>query len=115
MRVWHQLHPQLMTRGHWGKSSPLPIVRGSVMRVEVEHLPKGSTAVKKTLWLWWSGPTEPDLDLCWRANLRRFDIEHVSFREEHARLDHAGPANTQAGRTLDVARSRGLHATSSRS
>ena len=115
MRVWHQLHPQLMTRGHWGKSSPLPIVRGSVMRVEVEHLPKRSTAVKKTLWLWWSGPTEPDLDLCWRAYLRRFDIEHVSLREEHARLDHAGPANTQAGRTLDVARSRGLHATSSRS
>ena len=115
VRVWHQLHPQLMTRGHWAASISLPIVRGSVIRVEVEHLPKGSTAVKKTLWLWWSGPTEPDLDLCWRAHLRRFDIEHVSLRQEHARLDHAGPANTRAGRTLDVARSRGLHATSSRS
>jgi hypothetical protein len=33
--------------------------------------------VKKTLWLWWSGPGESDLDLCWRAYLRRFDIEHT--------------------------------------
>jgi len=32
---------------------------------------------KKTLWLWWSGPGAPDLDVCWRAYLRRFDIEHT--------------------------------------
>ena len=76
MRVWHGLHPKLMARGRWGKSGPLPIVRGSVIRVDVEHLPKRSMGVKKTLWLWWSGPGEPDLDLCWRAYLRRFDIEH---------------------------------------
>ncbi len=63
VRVWHGLHPQLMARGHWEKSGPLPIVRGSVIRVDVEHLPKRSTGVKKTLWLWWSGPGEPDLDL----------------------------------------------------
>ena len=24
------------------------------------------------------GPGEPDLDLCWRAYLRRFDIEHTN-------------------------------------
>ncbi len=91
MRVWHQLHPQLMTRGHWAASISLPIIRGSVIRVEVEHLPKGSTAVKKTLWLWWSGPTEPDLDLCWRAYLRRFDIEHT-FRFVKNTLGWTTPA-----------------------
>jgi len=48
-----------------------------VIRVEVEHLPKPTARTKKTLWLWWSGPGTPDLDLCWRAYLRRFDIEHT--------------------------------------
>ena len=62
--------------GPLATSSPLPIIRGSVIRVEVEHLPTRSTGVKKTLWLWWSGPGEPDIDLCSRAHLRHFDIEH---------------------------------------
>jgi hypothetical protein len=48
-----------------------------VIRVEVEHLPKPTARSKKTLWLFWSGPGEPDLDRCWRAYLRRFDIEHT--------------------------------------
>jgi hypothetical protein len=52
-------------------------VRGSVIRVDVEHLPKPTSRAKKVLWLWWSGPAEPDLNVCWRANLRRFDIEHT--------------------------------------
>jgi hypothetical protein len=77
VQVWHGLHPKLTTQGRWGKSGTAPIVRGSVIRVEVEHLPKRSSGVKKTLWLWWSGPGEPDLGLCWRAYLRRFDIEHT--------------------------------------
>jgi hypothetical protein len=29
------------------------------------------------LWLWWSGPGEPNLDLLWRAYVRRFDLEHT--------------------------------------
>jgi hypothetical protein len=29
------------------------------------------------LWLFWTGPGEPDLERCWRAYLRRFDIEHT--------------------------------------
>ncbi len=76
VQVWRGLHPKLTRAGRWGKAGPAPIVRGSVIRVDVEHLPKRSAGVKKTLWLWWSGPGEPDLDLCWRAYLRRFDIEH---------------------------------------
>jgi hypothetical protein len=48
-----------------------------VIRVEVEHLPKPTARAVKTLWLWWSGPGAPDLDICWRAYLRRFHIEHT--------------------------------------
>jgi hypothetical protein len=75
--AWHGMHQKLIGRGRWASDRPPPIVRGSVIRVDVEHLPKPIGRVKKTLWLWWSGPGEPDLDLCWHAYLRRFDIEHT--------------------------------------
>ena len=74
--AWHEVHPRLSGRGHWTGYDKPPIVKGSVIRVEVEHLPKPTARTKKTLWLWWSGEGEPDLDRCWRAYLRRFDIEH---------------------------------------
>jgi len=74
--AWHDMHPRLGGRGHWTDHDALPIVKGSIIRVDVEHLPKPTSRAKKTLWLWWSGDGVPDLDLCWRAYLRRFDIEH---------------------------------------
>jgi hypothetical protein len=75
--AWHGVHPRLIGRGRWASDATPPIVRGSVIRVEVEHLPKPTARAKKTLWLWWSGEGEPDLHRCWRAYLRRFDIEHT--------------------------------------
>jgi hypothetical protein len=50
-----------------------------VIRVQVRHLPRPTARAKKTLWLWWSGPAgaAPDLDICWRAYIHRFDIEHT--------------------------------------
>ena len=75
--AWHNLHPKLHGRGKWEHLDEPPIVKDSVIRVEVEHLPKPTGRLKKTLWLWWSGHGKPDLDLCWRAYLRRFDIEHT--------------------------------------
>jgi len=90
VKAWHGLHPRLIGRGRWG-GGPAPIVRGSVIRVDVEHLPKKAAGVKKTLWLWWSGGGEPDLDLCWRAYLRRFDIEHT-YRFAKTALGWTAPA-----------------------
>jgi hypothetical protein len=75
--AWHGMHPRLIGRGRWAGGGIPPIVKGTVIRVEVEHLPKHTARDKKTLWLFWSGPGAPDLDLCWRAYLRRFDIEHT--------------------------------------
>ncbi|MDP1569500.1 MAG: NF041680 family putative transposase [Vicinamibacterales bacterium] len=77
VQAWHGLHPKLQGRGRWAGADGPPIVRGTVIRVEVEHLPKRTARAKKTLWLFWSGPGLPDLDVCWRAYLRRFDIEHT--------------------------------------
>jgi hypothetical protein len=75
---WSGLHPKLGRRGRWTTHhGPTPIVRGTVIRVEVEHLPKPTARANKTLWLWWAGPGTPDLEMCFRAYLRRFDIEHT--------------------------------------
>jgi hypothetical protein len=51
-------------------------VRGTVVLVEVGKLPRETRKPKK-LWLWFSGEGEPDLDLLWRAYVRRFDLEHT--------------------------------------
>ena len=75
--AWHDLHPRLARRGQWAEEKEIPIVKGTVIRVDVEHLPKADGQTKKTLWLWWSGPDRPDLQLCFRAYLRRFDLEHT--------------------------------------
>jgi DDE superfamily endonuclease len=77
VQAWEGLHPKLAGRGRWANADEPPIVRGTVIRVDVEHLPRPTARAKKTLWLWWSGPGDYDLDLCWRAYLRRFDIEHT--------------------------------------
>ena len=77
VQAWSGLHPKLHGRGRWAGADEPPIVRGTVIRVEVERLPKPTARTNKTLWLWWSGVGEPDLDVCWRAYLRRFDIEHT--------------------------------------
>jgi len=89
--AWHGLHPRLSGRGHWSEHTTPPIVRGSVIRVDVEHLGKSSGGVKKTLWLWWSGKGEPDLSRCVRAYLHRFDIEH-GFRFQKGTLGWTTPS-----------------------
>ncbi|HVA73465.1 MAG TPA: NF041680 family putative transposase [Acidimicrobiales bacterium] len=89
--AWHDLHPKLHGRGRWADHDLPPIIRGSVIRVDVEHLPRPTGRALKTLWLWWSGPGTPDLDLCWRAYLRRFDIEHT-YRFAKSTLGWTTPA-----------------------
>jgi SAM-dependent methyltransferase len=75
--AWAGLHPKLAGRGRWTGYPEPPIVPGTVIRVQVEHLPGPRGRAVKTLWLWWAGPGSPDLDLCWRAYIRRFDLEHT--------------------------------------
>ncbi len=91
VNAWHDLHPKLLRRGHWTNSTEPPIVRGTIIRVEVEHLPKPTARTTKTLWLWWSGNGEPNLDRAWRAYLRRFDIEHT-FRFAKNTLGWTAPS-----------------------
>lgn len=77
-RSWDRLHPKLTHRSSWAAADgTLPIIEGTVIRLDIDHLPSGATP--KPVWLWWSGTgaTEADADRLWQSYLRRFDIEHT--------------------------------------
>jgi hypothetical protein len=78
VQAWAGLHPKQQRHPGHGSGGPRPIVRGTVIRVQVERVP-ARTRPPKVLWLWWAGPEgfQLDLDLAWRAYIRRFDLEHT--------------------------------------
>jgi hypothetical protein len=78
VHAWSGLHPKQQRHPSHGTGRPRPIVRGTIIRVQVERVP-ARTRPPKVLWLWWAGPGELDLDLdlAWRAYVRRFDLEHT--------------------------------------
>src|SRR3954454_12092670 len=75
---WDRLHPRLTHRGAWAAHpGRLPIVEGTLIRLQVEYLPGARAA--KPVWLWTS-VLDADADAvtgCWQAYLRRFDLEHT--------------------------------------
>jgi hypothetical protein len=76
VHAWRGLHPKQQRHPGHGSRGPRPIVRGTIVRVQVERVP-ARTRPPKVLWLWWAGPGTCDLDLAWRAYVRRFDLEHT--------------------------------------
>jgi hypothetical protein len=77
-RSWDRLHPKLTHTGAWtDHGGPLPIVEGTVIRLQVERLP--GTGTPKPLWLWHSTTTTTaeQVDRLWQMFLRRFDLEHT--------------------------------------
>lgn len=78
VRAWDRLHPRLTHRTAWlAHTGKLPILEGTLLRLEVARLPSG--AIPKPVWLWYSriNQTVSDVDRLWQAFLRRFDIEHT--------------------------------------
>src|SRR5215218_4718060 len=78
VKAWSGLHPKQQRHPGHGTGGPRPIVRGTILRVQVQRVP-ARTRPPKVLWLWWAGPEGCmlDLDLVWRAYIRRFDLEHT--------------------------------------
>lgn len=91
VRAWCGLHPKTQNHPTRGTRGPRPICRGTLLLVEVSRLP-GHTRKPQALWLWHSGPQvdKPNLDLLWRAYVRRFDLEHT-FRFLKQTLNWTAP------------------------
>jgi DDE superfamily endonuclease len=76
--AWDGLYPRLTHRGVWADHpGELPIIAGTLIRLQVERLP-GDHA-PKPVWLWSSvvDATAADIDRWWQSFLRRFDLEHT--------------------------------------
>jgi hypothetical protein len=76
LRAWHGLHAIPQNHAARGTRHAKPVVRGTLIRLQVEHLPH-PTKAPVPLWLWWWGPTPPDLATVWRVYVARFSIEHT--------------------------------------
>jgi hypothetical protein len=77
-QAWDRLHPRLTHRSAWlDHDGPLPVIEGTLIRLQVEHLPGDRDP--KPVWLWHSatGAAAGQVDQCWQAFLRRFDLEHT--------------------------------------
>jgi hypothetical protein len=89
--AWHQVHPLIHGDRGWfaGWDGDLPVLRGTVLRVTVEHLPDGRKP-PRAMWLWHAGPGPLSPDELWRAYLARFDEEHAfKFAKGHLGLTAA--------------------------
>jgi hypothetical protein len=77
LTAWDARHRRLIRDGYWtGHDGPLPIVAGTVLRVEIQRLPGGGIPAGP-MWLWHAGPAVLDLVTIFAAYQRRFDLEHT--------------------------------------
>ena len=76
--AWDRAHPRLTHRAAWlDHDGDLPVIEGTLIRLQVDRLPGDRDP--RPVWLWWSrtGAAPADVDRCWQAFLRRFDLEHT--------------------------------------
>ena len=76
VRAWSDLHPKTRRIGERYGCERAPVVKGTVILVEVSRLPR-ETRKPKQLWMWWTGEGEPDLGLLWKSCCRRSSLEHA--------------------------------------
>ncbi len=73
---WNRLHPKLTRRTCWlDHNGDLPIIEGTLIRLQVEHLPGDRDP--NPVWLWSSAATATGIDRQWQSFLRRFGLEHT--------------------------------------
>ena len=89
--AWRGVHPLIHGDRGWFADwdGELPVLRGTLLRVTVQHLPDGRQP-PKAMWLWHAGPAPLSPDELWRAYLARFDEEHAfKFAKGHLGLTAA--------------------------
>ena len=74
--AWDRVHSRLTHRAAWlDHDGDLPVIEGTLIRLQVDRLPGDRDP--KPVWLWSSstGAAPGEVDQCWQAFLRRFDLE----------------------------------------
>lgn len=75
---WDRVRPRLTHRSAWlDHEGEPPLVEGTLIRLKVEHLSKERDAPPVWLWSSKTGAAPVDVGRCWRAFLRRCDLEHA--------------------------------------
>ena len=67
-QAWDRLHPRLTRRSAWlDHDGPLPVIEGTLIRLQVDHLPGDRDP--KPVWLWCSRTGAPpgEVDRLWQA------------------------------------------------
>src|SRR6266849_1164140 len=77
-RSWDRLHSRLTSRAGWQEhDGELPVIEGTLIRLQVDHLPGDRHPKPVCLWASRTGATPAEVHRLWQAFLRRFDLEHT--------------------------------------
>lgn len=97
--AWDRIHPRLTTRSAWiDHTGELPIIEGTLIRLQVDRLPGGGDPLP--LWLWSSatGLSGEDVDVRWQSFLPQVRHRaHLPADEVNPRLDPAQAPDPEAG------------------
>jgi hypothetical protein len=105
---WAGLHPKQQRHPGHGSRGPRPIVRGTIIRVQVERVP-ARTRPPKVLWLWWAGPGTSTWTWPGARTSAGSTWNTPSASPNRPRVDHPAPAHARAGRPLDLAGAGFIH------
>ena len=97
VEAWAGWHPKLERRAAWADHvGVLPIVEGSVIRIQAGRLPGDRSP--DPVWLFTTGPvTREAVNTYWRTYLRRFDLEHTfRFFKQHLAWTRPRPRDPHA-------------------
>ena len=76
--AWDRVQPRLTHRAAWlDHDGPLPVIEGTLIRLQVDHLPGDRSLKPMSLWSSGTGAAPGEVDHLWQAFLRRFDLEHT--------------------------------------
>jgi hypothetical protein len=108
--AWDRIRPRLTTRSAWiDHTGELPLVEGTLIRLQVDRLPGGGDPLPVWLWSSATGLSGEDVDVRWQAFLRRFDLEHTFRVITDPRLGPAEAPHPRGRRPLDLADHRRPH------
>ena len=88
--AWREVHPLIHGDRGWfaGWPGELPVLRGTVLRVTVEHLPDGRTP-PKTMWLWHAAPARCPWTSCGAPTWPASTKNTLPLRQGHLGLTAA--------------------------